>query len=30
MRTDMDYLSLGSYLLDKREQPTWRDGDRWQ
>ena len=29
MRTEMDYLSLGSHLLDKREQPTWRDGDRW-
>jgi carbamoyltransferase len=31
MRTEMDYLVVGSYLLDKREQPElveegdWRD-----
>ena len=25
MRTQMDYLVLGSYLLDKREQPPWTE-----
>ncbi len=29
MRTDMDYLVLGSYLLDKNEQPIFNDDDNW-
>ena len=25
-RTEMDYLALGGYLLDKAAQPAWVDG----
>ena len=30
MRTEMDYLVLGSYLLDKREQPEWGEEKDWR
>ena len=30
MRTEMDYLVLGSYLLSKKEQPAWQDGKDWR
>jgi carbamoyltransferase len=30
MRTKMDYLSLGSFLLDKNEQETWPNEDDWR
>ena len=30
MRTDMDYLVLGSYLLDKRTQPEWKEEGDWR
>jgi len=30
MRTQMDYLVLGSYLLDKSEQPEWREEGDWR
>jgi carbamoyltransferase len=30
MRTNMDYLVMGSFLLDKRAQPAWRDGQDWK
>lgn len=30
MRTEMDYLVLESFLLDKREQPKWQDDESWQ
>jgi carbamoyltransferase len=30
MRTDMDYLLLESYLLDKKEQPEWHEADSWR
>jgi carbamoyltransferase len=30
MRTEMDYLVLGSFLLDKREQPPWKEKTDWQ
>ncbi len=30
MRTRMDYLVLGSFLLDKREQPPWPETDNWK
>lgn len=30
MRTEMDYLVLGSYLLDKNEQPEWGEKDDWR
>jgi carbamoyltransferase len=25
MRTDMDYLVMGNYLFDKKEQPVWTE-----
>ncbi len=30
MRTEMDYLVLGSFLLDKLEQPEWKENSDWQ
>lgn len=30
MRTHIDYLVLGPYLLDKRTQPKWSETDEWQ
>ncbi len=30
MRTKMDYLSMGSFLLDKREQGPWEEEDDWR
>lgn len=30
MRTEMDYLALGPYLLDKRDQPPWREAGDWR
>jgi carbamoyltransferase len=30
MRTHLDFLVLGPYLLDKREQPKWQETDAWQ
>ena len=30
MRTEMDYLVLGSYILDKKEQPEWADKSNWR
>jgi len=30
MRTEMDYLVLGSFLLDKREQPLWEEKKDWR
>jgi carbamoyltransferase len=30
MRTEMDHLVLGSFLLDKRRQPAWTEDERWQ
>jgi carbamoyltransferase len=30
MRTHIDYLVLGPFLLDKREQPSFEDDDRWK
>jgi len=30
MRTHMDYLSLGSFLLDKQEQAPWEDESDWR
>ena len=29
-RTDMDYLVLGSFLLDKSQQPAWSESENWQ
>jgi carbamoyltransferase len=30
MRTNIDYLVLGPYLLDKRNQPEWKEDKTWQ
>ncbi|MFH0959543.1 MAG: carbamoyltransferase C-terminal domain-containing protein, partial [Pseudomonadota bacterium] len=30
MRTEMDFLVLGSYLLDKKDQPQLKDDDDWR
>jgi carbamoyltransferase len=30
MRTDMDCLVLGSFLLEKAEQPPWQDSKSWR
>ncbi len=30
MRTEMDYLVLGSYLLAKKDQPEWKDRTDWR
>ena len=30
MRTEMDYLVLGNYLLDKRSQPNWSEQEDWR
>ena len=30
MRTEMDYLVLGDYLFDKKEQPQWVEAGDWK
>jgi carbamoyltransferase len=30
MRTEMDYLVLGPFLLDKKEQPEWAEKKDWR
>ncbi|TDB61365.1 carbamoyltransferase family protein [Arundinibacter roseus] len=30
MRTEMDYLVVGNYIFDKRQQPEWQEKDNWQ
>lgn len=30
MRTEMDYLVLGSFLLDKNRQPAWQEKTDWR
>ena len=30
MRTHIDYLVLGPYLLDKTQQPEWKESAEWQ
>ena len=30
MRTEMDYLNLGSLIVTKGEQPEWQDGEQWR
>jgi len=30
MRTEMDYLVLGPYILDKRDQPPWSEKGNWR
>lgn len=30
MRTEMDYLVLGSFILDKKRQPLWKEKSDWK
>ena len=30
MRTEMDYLIVENFLLDKKEQPVWENDSSWQ
>jgi len=30
MRTEMDYLVFGNYIMKKEEQPKWQEMDNWQ
>lgn len=30
MRTDMDYLVLGNFLLEKEKQPEWKEKKNWR
>ena len=30
MRTEMDYLVMGDYLFDKKEQPEWKEKKDWR
>lgn len=30
MRTDMDYLVIGNYIFDKKQQPEWLEKDDWK
>jgi carbamoyltransferase len=30
MRTDMDYLILGNYIFDKKNQPSWKEKKDWK
>lgn len=30
MRTEMDYLVIGNYLFNKKQQPEWTEKDNWK
>lgn len=30
MRTEMDYLVVGNFLFDKRDQPAWAETENWK
>jgi carbamoyltransferase len=30
MRTEMDFLVIGNYLFDKKQQPNWANTDNWK
>lgn len=30
MRTEMDYLVVGNYIFDKKQQPEWLEKDNWK
>ena len=30
MRTEMDYLVIGNYLFNKKQQPNWNNTDNWK
>ena len=30
MRTEMDYLVVGNFIFEKKEQPAWQEKDNWK
>lgn len=30
MRTEMDYLAVGNFLFEKKQQPEWQEKDNWK
>jgi carbamoyltransferase len=30
MRTEMDYLIIGNFIFDKKQQPEWKEQDNWK
>jgi carbamoyltransferase len=30
MRTEMDYLVMGDFIFDKRQQPKWHEAEHWR
>lgn len=30
MRTEMDYLAIGNFLFEKKQQPEWEEKDNWK
>jgi carbamoyltransferase len=30
MRTEMDYLVMGDFIFDKRQQPKWHEAENWR
>jgi carbamoyltransferase len=30
MRTEMDYLIMGNYIFDKKQQPIWTNDNKWK
>jgi carbamoyltransferase len=30
MRTEMDYLVIGNFVFDKKQQPQWQEKDNWK
>jgi carbamoyltransferase len=30
MRTEMDFLVVGNYVFDKKDQPEWKEKDNWK
>ena len=30
MRTEMDFLVVGNYVFDKKQQPAWKETDNWK
>jgi carbamoyltransferase len=26
----MDYLVIGDFIFDKKEQPAWKNNDKWR
>jgi carbamoyltransferase len=30
MRTEMDFLVVGNFVFDKKEQPAWQESEDWR